>query len=174
MLRAWFLHRPGQRSRGHGRVQRPGRSRSLVTEMESLEGRALLTATSAVSWLSGLVTHHAFYAIAPNDSVEVSFGRRGTFKSPGGYAKQISATMDSTVYTISGDNAVYENSGGVWVPRGGYAKQISASLDASGKPEGLRHRSQRRPPGQPRGPLERHPPDRSSWRPPGRFPWTPP
>ena len=133
MLRAWFLHRPGQRSRGHGRVRAPRAVASLVTEMESLEGRALLTATSAVSWLSGLVTHHAFYAIAPNDSVEVSFGG-GTFKSPGGYAKQISATMDSTVCTISGDNAVYKNSGGVWVPRGGYAKQISAAASQRSSP----------------------------------------
>ncbi len=43
--------------------------------------------------------------------------------------------MNNTVYAIGGDNAVYENSGGVWVPRGGYVKQISASLDGSGNPE---------------------------------------
>ena len=43
--------------------------------------------------------------------------------------------MDNTVYAIGGDNAVYENSGGVCVSRGGYVKQIGASLDGFGKPE---------------------------------------
>jgi len=59
----------------------------------------------------------------------------GPWVGLGGYAKQISATMDNTVYAIGGDNAVYENSGGVCVSRGGYVKQISASLDGFGKPE---------------------------------------
>jgi hypothetical protein len=53
----------------------------------------------------------------------------------GGYAKQISATADNTVYAIGSDNWVYENTGSGWVTRGGNAKQISASLDATGKTE---------------------------------------
>jgi hypothetical protein len=125
MLRAWFLHRLGQSSRGHGRAQRPRRSRSLVTEMESLEGRALLTATSAVAWTAGLVTHHALYAIGAKDNVEVSVDG-GKFTNLGGYAKQVSAGLDvfnkPEVYAIGADNAVWVKDGSSpWVSLGGYA-----------------------------------------------------
>jgi hypothetical protein len=53
----------------------------------------------------------------------------------GGYAKQISATMNNTVYVISLHDDVQVNRGIGFVPLGGYVKQISASLDATGKPE---------------------------------------
>jgi len=74
------------------------------------------------------------FAISGNDAV-FAIGPLGGFVLLGGYAKQISATMHNTVYTIGGDNRVFENSGGGWVSLGGYAKQISASLDAAGKPD---------------------------------------
>jgi hypothetical protein len=42
--------------------------------------------------------------------------------------------VDSTVYAIGGDNAVYKDSGSGsgtgWVSLGGYAKQISAGIDS--------------------------------------------
>src|SRR5262249_43253614 len=53
----------------------------------------------------------------------------------GGYAKQISATMNNTVYAIGQADSVFVNRGAGFVPLGGYVKQISASLDATGKPE---------------------------------------
>jgi hypothetical protein len=77
------------------------------------------------------------YAIGFNNQVYAGNGSGGPggFADWGGYAKQISATMDSTVYAIGGDNAVYENhgsgSGTGWVSLGGYAKQISAGIDGA-------------------------------------------
>jgi len=134
MLRAWFLNRLGQRSRGHGRAQRPKPSRSLVTEMESLEGRALLSTTSAVAYQIGGVTHSALYAIDKSDQVEVSVDG-GKFTNLGGYAKQISAGLDifnkPEVYAIGGDNAGWLNKGSGWVFQGGYVKQISATLSGT-------------------------------------------
>ncbi|MBV8310353.1 MAG: hypothetical protein JO344_08215 [Planctomycetaceae bacterium] len=129
MLRAWFLHRLGRRPRRQGRTQRTSRSRSLVTEMESLEGRALLTATSAVAWTAGLVTHHALYAIGAKDNVEVSVDG-GSFTNLGGYAKQVSAGLDvfnkPEVYAIGADNAVWLNKGSGWVSLGGYVTEVGA------------------------------------------------
>ena len=132
MLGDWFGQQFGQRSRGRARVDRPRRSRSLRTEMESLEGRALLSATSAISWTSGGVTHSALYAIGLNDNVEVSVDG-GSFTNLGGYAKQVSAGLDTfnkpEVYAIGADNAVWLNKGSGWVSLGGYLKEISATVE---------------------------------------------
>ncbi len=43
MLRNWFLKRSGQRSQERTTAHRSRRSRALRTEMESLEGRSLLS-----------------------------------------------------------------------------------------------------------------------------------
>jgi hypothetical protein len=88
---------------------------------------------SAVSWIGPFfLKHHAVYAIAPDDTVEVSFGG-SPFSNLGGYAKQISAGLDSTgspeVYAIGSDNAVWVNKGSGWVSLGGYAKEISATVN---------------------------------------------
>ena len=172
MLRAWFLHRLGRRPRRQGRTQRTSRSRSLVTEMESLEGRALngdqcsrldgraRDAPRAVRHRSerqrrgqrrrrqlhqpgrlrqadqpGLDVFNKpeVYAIGVDNAVWVKDGR--PWVSLGGYAKEISATVENTVYAIGLDDAVWVNNGGPWVSLGGYAKQISAGADASGNPE---------------------------------------
>ena len=112
-------------------VSRTPRRRSFRTEMEWLEGRSLLSATSAVSWASNGVAHNTLYAIDKNDSVEVSTDG-GSFTSLNFYAKQISASLDATgkpeVYAIASDNSVAVNRGGVWVGLGGYVKQISATV----------------------------------------------
>jgi hypothetical protein len=100
-----------------------------------LEGRTLLTATSAVSWVGGGAIHHALYAIGQNDNVEVSVDG-GSFNNLGFYAKQVSAGLDAhgqpEVYAIGADNAVWVNHAlvgpGVWSSLGGYAKQISADV----------------------------------------------
>jgi len=99
--------------------------------MEWLGGRSLLSATSAISWTSGGVTHSALYAIGLYDNVEVSVDG-GSFTNLGGYAKQISAGFDNStnepeVYAIGADNAVSVNEGSGWVSLGFYAKQISAA-----------------------------------------------
>src|SRR5262249_38143281 len=91
--------------------------------------------TSAVSWANDGVTHSALYAIDKNDSVEISVDGGG-FTSLGGYAKQVSAGLNSSgnpvVYEIGSDNAVWyyrpRRSGSSWVSLGGYAKQISATV----------------------------------------------
>jgi hypothetical protein len=102
--------------------------------MEPLEGRALLSATSAISWVGGNVTHSALYAIGLNDSVEVSVDRGG-FTNLGGYAKQLSAGLDAfnkpEVYAIGADNAVWLNKGSGWVSLGGYFKEISATVEST-------------------------------------------
>src|SRR5215510_5250715 len=100
-------------------VSRTPRRRSLRTEREWLEGRSLLSATSAVSWASNGVAHNALYAIDKYDSVEVSTDG-GSFTSLGFYAKQISAGLDAAgkpeVYAIASDNSVAVNrGGGAWV-----------------------------------------------------------
>jgi hypothetical protein len=100
--------------------------------MDRLESRSLLATTSAVAWTVGSVTHTALYAIAKNDSVEVSVDG-GSFTNLGGYAKQLSAGLDASnrpeVYAIGADNAVDLNKGSGWVSLGGYAKQISATVE---------------------------------------------
>src|SRR5262249_42156227 len=112
MLRDWASRRFGPRLPGRTRVHRPRRSRSLRAELDCLEGRALLSATSAVAWTTGGVTHSALYAIGQNDNVEVSVDG-GNFTNLGGYAKQISAGLDAfnkpEVYAIGADNAVWLN-----------------------------------------------------------------
>jgi hypothetical protein len=81
------------------------------------------------------------HAIGFNNQVYDRSGSGGPagFADWGGYATQISATVDATVYAIGPDDAVYEDhgSGGGtgWVSLGGYAKQINAGIDASGRPE---------------------------------------
>jgi hypothetical protein len=74
------------------------------------------------------------YAIGPDNSRYVNDG--SGFVNLGGYVKQISATVQDTVYAIGMDDAVYANTnGGGFVGLGGYAKEISAGLDANGNPE---------------------------------------
>ena len=114
-------------------TSRPRRARRFRTEMESLEGRSLLSTTSAVAWATGTgVTHHALYAIDKNDNVEVSTDG-GAFVNLGGYAKQVSAGLDifnkPEVYAIGADNTVSVNDGKGWVNLGGYAKAISATVE---------------------------------------------
>jgi hypothetical protein len=88
--------------------------------------------TSAISWVSGGVTHTALYAIAPDDTVEMSVDG-GSFTNLGGYAKQISAGLDAfnkpEVYAIAADNAVWLDKGSGWVKLGGYVKEISATIN---------------------------------------------
>jgi hypothetical protein len=100
--------------------------------MICLEGRSLLSATSAVAWTAGGVTHSAFYAIGASDNVEVSVDG-GTFTNLGGYAKQVSAGLDAfnkpEVYAIGADNAVWLDRGSGWVSLGGYLKEISATVE---------------------------------------------
>jgi hypothetical protein len=78
------------------------------------------------------VIHSAFYAIGPNDNVEVSVDGHG-FTNLGGYAKQVSAGLDASnkpeVYAIGADNAVWVNKGSGWVSLGGYLKEISATVE---------------------------------------------
>jgi len=97
--------------------------------MECLEGRSLLTATSAVAWTTGPVTHHALYAIAQNDSVEVSVDG-GSFTNLGGYAKEISAGLDGSgnpeVFAIGLNDGLWVNHGLGWVSLGGYVTEVSA------------------------------------------------
>jgi hypothetical protein len=88
---------------------------------------------SSVSWRDpGGKAHFALYALAPDDTVEVSIDG-GSFTNLGGYSKQISAGLDDAgnpeVYAIGGDNAVWLNKGSGWVRLGGYAKEISATVD---------------------------------------------
>jgi hypothetical protein len=132
MLRDWLLERFGQRPRRQVRAHRPRRSRSLRTEMESLEGRTLLAATSAISWASGGVTHKALYAIGLDDNVEVSVDG-GSFTNLGGFATQISAGLDAynkpAVYAIGSDNILSVDDGSGWVSLGDYVKEISATID---------------------------------------------
>jgi hypothetical protein len=102
-------------------------------EVQGLEGRSLLSTTSAVAWVTGTgVTHSALYIIDKSDQVEVSVDG-GKFANLGGYSKQISAGLDvfnqPEVYAIGGDNAVWLNKGSGWVSLGGYMKQISATVE---------------------------------------------
>jgi hypothetical protein len=100
--------------------------------VEHLEGRSLLNATSTVAWNIGGVSHTALYAIAQNDTVEVSVDG-GPFANLGGYAKQVSAGLDAfnkpEVYAIGADNTVSVNKGSGWINLGGYAKAISATIE---------------------------------------------
>jgi hypothetical protein len=74
------------------------------------------------------------YAIGSDNSLYVNDGNG--FVSLGGYVKQISATVQGTVYAIGMDDAVYVNvNGSGFVDLGGYAKEISAGLDSYGNPE---------------------------------------
>jgi hypothetical protein len=132
MLRDWLLQRFGQRTRARARAHRPRRLRCLHTEMDSLEGRALLAATSAISWSISNASHSALYAIAVNDSVEVSVDGGG-FTNLGGYAKQISAGLNGfnegpEVYAIGQNSAAWSDTGSGWVDLGGSFKEISASV----------------------------------------------
>src|SRR5262249_13857345 len=117
---------------GPGRHGGTRRSRSVKPEVQGLEGRALLSTTSAVAWQSGRgVTHTALYAIDKSDQVEESVDG-GSFTNLGGYSKQISAGLDvsnnSEVYAIGGDHAVWVNKGSGRVRLGLYAKEISATI----------------------------------------------
>jgi hypothetical protein len=105
----------------------------VIPEVPGLKGRALLSTTSAVAWLTGRgVTHTALYAINKTHQVEVSVDG-GKFTNLWGYAKQISAGLDvfnnPEVYAIGVANGVWLNKGSGWVSLGGYVKQISASIE---------------------------------------------
>jgi hypothetical protein len=77
------------------------------------------------------VAHTALYALAPDDTVEVSIDG-GAFTNLGGFSKSISAGLDASgnpeVYAIGGDNAIWLNKGSGWIRVGGYAKEISATV----------------------------------------------
>ena len=74
------------------------------------------------------------YFIGSNHSLNVDDG--GATVNLGGYVKQISATMQGTVYAIGMDDATYADvNGGGFIALGGYAKEISAGLDTNGNPE---------------------------------------
>jgi hypothetical protein len=123
-----FLHEGVSFSSIGGYIQTPSGSAANNTNSWEPAARDI----SAVSWVGPfLLRHNAVYAIAPDDSVEVSFAG-GPFNNLGGYAKQVSAGLDNTgspeVYAIGADNAVWVNDGGKWVSLGGYAKQISATV----------------------------------------------
>jgi hypothetical protein len=132
MLRDRVLPWFGPRRQGPVPAYRPRRPRAVRTGLEPLEGRALLSATSAVAWTVGGVTHTALYAIGKSDAVEVSVDGGG-FTSLGGYAKQVSAGLDvlnrPEVYVIGADNAVWVDKGSGFVSLGGYAKAISATVE---------------------------------------------
>jgi hypothetical protein len=141
-LQAHGEHLEGRLARLFGRkMGAPGpdrsggtrRCRSVKLDVQGLEGRSLLSTTSAVAWLTGRgVTHTALYVINKSDQVEVSVDG-GSFANLGGYLKQISAGLDPfnnpEVYGIGGDNAVWLNKGSGWVRLGGYMKQISATVE---------------------------------------------
>jgi hypothetical protein len=86
---------------------------------------------TAVSWqtTSG-AGYDALYAIGMDDAVYVSVDG-GPYTWLGGYAKQISASLDANgnpeVYAIGMDDAVYLDDGVGFIDLGGYAKQISAT-----------------------------------------------
>jgi hypothetical protein len=134
MLRDWVHHPFGQKSQGSLRDQRRRRSRSLRSEIEDLEGRALLSTTSAVVYQVGGVTHSALYAINQSDQVVMTVDG-GPSANLGGYAKQITAGLDvfnkPQVFAIGKENAVWLNKGAGWVSLGGYAKEISATIENS-------------------------------------------
>lgn len=74
------------------------------------------------------------YAVGSDNGLYVEDG--SSFVALGGYVKQISATMQGTVYAIGMDDAVYINvNGSGFIGLGGYAKEISAGLDSNGNPE---------------------------------------
>jgi hypothetical protein len=108
--------------------------------MDCLEGRSLLSATSAVAWKVGPVIHDALYAIDKNDSVEVSVDG-GTFTNMAFPAKQVSAGLDvfnkPEVYAIGFDNAVYVNDGAGFIRLNFYAKEISATVENTAYAIGL-------------------------------------
>lgn len=89
----------------------------------------LLTATSAVAWSIGTATHSVLYAIDKNDAVKVSVDG-GSFTNLGGYAKQISASLDATgkseVFAIGLDDGLWSNHGLGWVSLGGYVTEVGA------------------------------------------------
>src|SRR5204863_4823441 len=58
------------------------------------------------------------------------------FVNLGGYAKQISASVQATVYAIGrNDDAYVSVNRGSFVGLGGYVKEISAGLNANGRAE---------------------------------------
>jgi hypothetical protein len=125
-----FLHKGTSFAPIGGYIQTPSGSATNNTNSWEPAARDI----SAVSWLGPVrfgLTHHALYAIAPNDTVEVSVDG-GRFTNLGGYAKQVSAGLDATgspeVYAIGADNAVWVNHGSGWVGLGLYAKEISATV----------------------------------------------
>ena len=75
------------------------------------------------------------YAIGADNSLYVNDGNG--FVDLGGYVKQISATVQGTVYAIGMDDASLHGCQwhAVFTGLGGYAKEISAGLDNNGNPE---------------------------------------
>ena len=114
------------------RVRRP---RSFNASLEAVEDRTLMSTLSAISWNSSGLEHTAVFGINANNAVSMSEDG-GSFISLGGYAKQISAGLDTAgnpeVYAIGGDNAVYvsDNTKG-FVDLGGYVTGISATTDST-------------------------------------------
>ena len=116
--------------------------RGLRPEVELLEGRQLLstvtpisTSISAEAWQTANESHQALFVIGGDDAVYVSLDN-GAYTDLGGYAKQISASLDpngnAEVFAIGRDDAVYVydlGHGNGWVDLGGYAKQIRATAN---------------------------------------------
>jgi hypothetical protein len=127
--RGGFLHTGTAFAPLGGYIQTPSGSASNNTDSWEPATRD----TSSVGWLGPQsMTHSALYAIAPDNSVEVSVDG-GAFVSLGGYAKEVSAGLDAfdkpEVYAIGADNTVWLNKGSGWVSLGGYLKEISATVD---------------------------------------------
>jgi Tectonin domain len=119
------LHRRASRSQ----TRRP---HSFHAGIEAVEDRVLLSTLSAINWFNG-AQHSTVFGIGSDDSVYMSVDGHTPWVGLGGYAKQISAGLDTAsnpeVFAIGSDNALYVNDGGVWNDLGGYVKQISATAN---------------------------------------------
>jgi hypothetical protein len=78
--------------------------------------------------------NRAVYAIGSDNAVYENTGTPGSWTDLGGYAKQISASatnvsglfVPSSVFAISLDDGLWDNSGSGWVSLGGYVTEVSA------------------------------------------------
>jgi hypothetical protein len=129
LLPRWFHRSPPI---GAARARRQRRFR---TEMELLEGRALLSTMSAVSWVDSQtgLPHHEVFAINSNDNVEISEDGSTFIVDFAFQAEQVSAGLDASgnpeVFALGLDNSVYVSHGmSAFVHVGGYVREISASV----------------------------------------------
>ncbi len=123
-----------------------GTNDQVYVDEPGTDGFTLLGGMNALQISAGLDAYGQpeVYAIGLNHALYVyDLSAPGWFDL-GGYAKQISASADNTVYYIGGDDSVYscvltKITPTTYAERGadlgGYALQVSAGLDASGHPE---------------------------------------